>query len=45
MILHGVSETNGFSAVLDSVLFGRRRFGHKERLINMRAIPFALTQM
>lgn len=45
MILHWVSETNGFGAVLDPVVFGRRRFGQEHNLINMRATPFALTQM
>lgn len=45
MILHWASETNGFGAVLDPVVFGRRRFGHEHSLINMRATPFALTQM
>lgn len=42
---HWESLTNGFGAVLDPVVFGRRRFGHMDRVINMRATPFALTGM
>lgn len=45
MIPHGESETNGFGAVVHPVVFGRRRFGHEDRLINMRAAPFALHEM
>jgi hypothetical protein len=45
MMFHCESETNGFGAVLDPVVFGRRRFGHEDRLINMRATPFALNQL
>lgn len=39
---HCASEMKGFGAVLDPVVFGRRRFGHLDRVINMRASPFAL---
>lgn len=45
MRFHWESLTNGFGAVLDPVVFGRRRFGHMDRVINMRATPFALTGM
>jgi hypothetical protein len=42
---HCESLRNGFGAVLDPVVFGRRRFGHMDRVINMRASPFALNRM
>jgi hypothetical protein len=42
---HCESLRNGFGAVLDPVVFGRRRCGHMDRVINMRASPFALTGM
>jgi hypothetical protein len=42
---HWTSETKGFGAVLDPVVFGRRRRRHCDRVISMRGSPFALTQM
>ena len=45
MMFHWESETNGFGAVLDPVVFGRRRFGLDDRLINLRATHFALNQL
>ena len=44
-MFHCESDTKGFGAVLDPVVFGRRRFGHEDRLINMRATPFALNSL
>ena len=35
MRFHWESLINGFGAVLDPVVFGRRRFGHMDRVISM----------
>jgi len=36
---------NGFGAVLDPVLFGRRRGGHIDREMTMSVSPFKHTQL
>ena len=42
IVFRWTSETNGFGAVLDPVVFGRCCFGHEDSWINMRAAPLLL---
>ena len=42
---HWTSVTKGFGAVLDPVVFGRRRWGHCDRVKCMRGSPFSLIGM